>query len=191
MHLTFESELPVSVINSAKLKHNFFLIWTVGVFQEVFSFAITCCLLYVLFSPNPPCRSRWRKRDSTQLSLKNKQSLFCRYFIETDHENWHKKHNKTRKQLEENNYRVGTVQTGIGSYLLSLLPGDSILRMAADRKIFIKSRKQLVSFKLPDGNTEHWFRVARCSKGESMMCDDIVYFRKRYLFAFVKSSSQR
>ena len=24
MHLTFESELPVSVINSAKLKHNFF-----------------------------------------------------------------------------------------------------------------------------------------------------------------------
>ena len=137
MHLTFESELPVSVINSAKLKHNFFLIWTVGVFQEVFSFAITCCLLYVLFSPIPPCRSRWRKRDSTQLSLKNKQSLFCRYFIETDHENWHKKHNKTRKQLEENSYRVGTVQTGIGSYLLSLLPGDSTLRMAADRKIFI------------------------------------------------------
>ena len=60
-----------------------------------------------------------------------------------------KKHNKTRKQLEENNYRVGTVQTGIGSYLLSLLPGDSILRMAEYRKIFIKSRKQLVSFKLP------------------------------------------
>ena len=48
-----------------------------------------------------------------------------------------KKHNKTRKQLEENNYRVGTVKTGIGSYLLSLLPGDSTLRMAADRKIFI------------------------------------------------------
>ena len=127
MHLTFEPELPVSVINSAKLKQNFFLIWTVWVFQEVFSFAITCCLLYVLFSPIPPCRSRWRKRDSTQLSLKNKQSLFCRYFIETDHENWHKKHSKTRKQLEENNYRVGTVQTGIGSYLLSLLPGDSTL----------------------------------------------------------------
>ena len=60
-----------------------------------------------------------------------------------------KKHNKTRKQLEENNYRFGTVQTGIGSYLLSLLPGDSILRMAADRKIFIKSRKQLLSLKLP------------------------------------------
>ena len=114
MHLTFESELPVSVINSAKLKHNIFLIWTVWVFQEVFSFAITCCLLYVLFSPIPPCRSRWRKRDSTQLSLKNKQSLFCRYFIETDHENWHKKN--TTKLVNSSKRTI----TGLGQFRLEL-----------------------------------------------------------------------